>query len=1126
MLLCATAAGSQRAGQAVRRALEILFVLVLVVPLSMTMLGLFSDNGVRGRAEASLGFGGSVVGFLIAAPVAGGDDRQEELAGDDIYVPNVAVVLEEVATGRRSDQVLTDLSGRFTFPEQQVGTYRVCWAASGFTSSCGAPFGVSREHIHLGHVRIRPDRGAGTTTFAGQARLLDGSTARMLHPIANVNAFVKVTAVDNAGARVAGPAHVNNYGEYILPSVPSSAARLVARIEKLGTTAPAVSSPNGFRRVDFRLKNSNPRFIGISADPTGTGRRWTAQPGAPVRMVAQARDPNGDRVFFRWILPDGTSSNATTAAITYPLPNLQRTFQFEVVAYDRKGGYARDVVLISTAGVRFSGVVSGTNAPILAGAVVEVNGRNATTDATGRFQLTIPEASRYVLNIRKPGYGLVSRIYDRGVIGGSWIMTRASVATVDPTKPISVVNSRIPSDCPGALRPARQAARDCAPGISVQLPAGALVDAQGRPPRGPVQVELATVDPRARDSMPGDWTSRVGSARRVMETYGAGSVVIRSRGRPLRLRPGVRGRITIPIDPAQLAPGGPIPRRIPFLSYDERRGIWVQEGLAQRVGNGYVATIQHLSSFNVDTQFQNQACVRVDAVGMRSEFFLRAEIPSNSGGAPRFADKLIVNTQQRFHILYNAAPNTTIKLSAFEKTSSGGVGAQIQLALPGATTGLELSVNTGGPQAPPTPNPPDFPYTACKGFSGATPGPLPSAILVEARLPSNVATQFLQGFRIPAENLTADPTKTGPWEASANAYYKRIDPHNFRGTLAGFRSRNGFPAGEVVAAYANSADLGFGREMHCRRAPVAGLLGFDVSCYVTNYGNKDTDDVDDFKQALNAKQTGVPTGAIATVGMEFSRVENAADSSGNTFESNTRVVKFYVWDGGGNRIPSADLDGFGARPVPQLCMTCHGGRYPNNLPDKTDGTKDWAASPLPDLHANFIAFDLRGFELATVAGVDHKADQQDEFKKLNEEMVLSSEPSQAIRDVIAQMYSGTNPNIQDEASRVAGWNGTNAAGGANQPQVYADVIAQSCRTCHMSQGDAVTPSQIEWDDAATTATRKFGISGFVCSSHVMPHALITHRRFWLTPSPYQPVRLADWLDSLAPPANLGANCRP
>ena len=133
--------------------------------------------------------------------------------------------------------------------------------------------------------------------------------------------------------------------------------------------------------------------------------------------------------------------------------------------------------------------------------------------------------------------------------------------------------------------------------------------------------------------------------------------------------------------------------------------------------------------------------------------------------------------------------------------------------------------------------------------------------------------------------------------------------------------------------------------------------------------------------------------------MEYSRIEDPNDP--NKFVSNQRVVKFYVWAGaptarGKRRVAAADLDGFGLRPVPQLCAVCHGGVYAG--PTEQDGTAMWSATSA-NLHSNFIAFDLRGLTTPKVTEsdgtvTDHKAKQQQTFKRLNKDMVLASLPGQ------------------------------------------------------------------------------------------------------------------------------------
>ena len=114
--------------------------------------------------------------------------------------------------------------------------------------------------------------------------------------------------------------------------------------------------------------------------------------------------------------------------------------------------------------------------------------------------------------------------------------------------------------------------------------------------------------------------------------------------------------------------------------------------------------------------------------------------------------------------------------------------------------------------------------------------------------------------------------------------------------------------------------------MHCKKT-VASDGSQDVACYVTNYGNILTPDAQDVVAAVGA------VNPIATVAMEWSRIES---SPGNLveFDDPQRVVKFFVYvkDGATTKLPlAADLNSgldLRARPIPQLCMVCHGGQFP------------------------------------------------------------------------------------------------------------------------------------------------------------------------------------------------------
>jgi hypothetical protein len=1058
----------------------------------------------------------------------------------------------------------------------------------------------------------------GAKTFYGRVRFKDGSLPRHIEPMFNVNAFAIVRAVVVGGAPTA---YVNNDGDYILPNVPVwKPFTLQASIEngsEIVTIDPATLPGSLTIRLDFTIDNTPPAIQGIVGN-SPAGGRLTANPGDTVKVSALAKDADGDTLQYRWLLPDGKSvfGAAASDTVSYTLPKRSGRYDFTAVVYDGKGGYAKEHLTINTAGVRFAGHVEATDAPVVGDAEVEIGGKTVKTDATGYFQLVVEERPRYEMNIRKAGYGLVSRIYDKGIIGGKWRLTRASVDMVNPMFKIEVVNRRIPSDCPGSLserskgptvrdtrihdkqddqrnvidqrrlkrgvtlgplyphhdlfrdvqatldailtdgselverkdqRPLQETAqveqRRCGPGIQVTIPPQSLVDAKGNPPPpgSLVAVELTTVDLRAPDAMPGDYTARNKEGDvRVMESLGAGTVTIRDGTQQFNLQSGAMAEVIIPIDPAQLAATGPIPATIPLLSYDETRGVWIEEGVATRSGNTYKGQVTHFSAVNTDLLKVNQSCVRLETVLMPPEFELQVTVPSTTGGADTVKTLHIENSTQRFHVVYNLPNSVNIRLRAFED----GTTIPIEFLQPPPTPPTpELTVNTGGPQNPTDPNLPEFPYAACQTSVELSPG----------RLPPQTSDSFLAGlYSFHAANLNEldvlSPGSSGPILAASEIYYKTIDPFSLREDLDEFKAKNGFPVDEINVAYANSADLGFGRNMHCRKN------GLDVVCYVTNYGDRFTDDLQDL---IDAATNTVP---IATVGMEYSRLEDPA-GDGTTFLTNPdgsdlRVIKFYVYKEGvpstatpppdpprGNgRAPSANLDGFGERPVPQLCMVCHGGRYPTGVIETTPGVPTWvSADPTTaNLNAAFIPFDITGLT------TPKSPQQQAKMKALNQDIVCATNPPPATVEVIKEMYraptdpasiaacnGGTSPN-QNEFFHVAGWASTARATPTdpNEREVYARVVGVSCRMCHISQG----PSDIAWDTAAGFTNYGASIGGnpdtsppfpgIVCDAHKMPHSLVTHNRFWLSVGPHQPLLMHDFLNGAnLPGTGIGSSCK-
>ena len=1087
----------------------------------------------------------TLVRGYMAVSVNPESDLQQ--AVDDVFLPNVQVSLLNLVTNVEGTQRRTDLSGRFTLPAEP-GRYRVCWEAEGFTAGCsGKIFTVGASNTHIGTIRIPVQSDKDTTVVFGKVRLGDSSIPRRLSSVANINVFARVARFD-ANGNQAQEVYVNNFGDYLMPKVPTNQP-ITLRATVEGASREIEIHPQSqlgmapFHSFNLILANRPPRLYPLVATDAAGLTVKTAAPGTTVNLEAEILDPDGDSLGFKWVVPDGSGllSANDQPAVTWTLPSSQGRYSVTVFAFDGKGGYVSSTLSlrVDQAGIPFSGLVDATNAPVVVGAQVEVNGQLAVTDASGFFQLRVGNADRFVMNIRHPQYMLVSNIYDGEVSGGRWTMTRATVITnVDPTRDIRVVSQRDESDCPGpaadrlnwrgfphlaepqwqdglsnvvapfdrlrvplpGLQPIRKG--ECGEGIRVQIPPNSLVDQNGQPPVGNVDIALSTIDLLSPEQMPGDYTALTPDGEtRVMQSWGAGYIEITDGFKHYNLAPGAIARVEIPVDPSQLAAGGVLDPTIPVLHYDEQNGVWIEDGIAFLQGNTYVTDVTHFSVINMDVLMVNQACIRVLSPTLAATYRLEILVPMEDSlgnpAAPKIRSELINNASPSEHVLYNLPTNTNIVLVPIRLTSDANTTGCNPLPgneeIPYGT----FVVNTGGEQNPTNPNlPAGPPYTACSTEVTLSDLGVPSAPL---------SGEFLHGlFSFSATNLDelnpgnpADVALANALDQATTDYYAQIDPCNRRQTLDCFIEVNNFAAGETTAVFANSGDLGFGREMHCTQN------GADVACYVTNYGDINSSDVADAAEAVLGFNNDPNAIVVATVAMEYSRIETSCGAASPTCGNNPaafdtdQVVKFYVYNNNGTQLlKNADLDEQGARPIPQLCMVCHGGEYPG-------GSVVGSAPPFSSLadvklNSKFLPFDVSLYTFAS-APFDC-ASQQAAFKTLNETIVKDHPPNAAIAEVITEMYAGGS--TQDDDFVVAGWDDGLPTVSIDE-LMYQEVIAPSCRTCHLSNTFVASPS-LAFNDTSHVEQRLGAVEIRTCGELVMPHAKVTHKLFWESQNLHQP----------------------
>jgi hypothetical protein len=342
---------------------------------------------------------------------------------------------------------------------------------------------------------------------------------------------------------------------------------------------------------------------------------------------------------------------------------------------------------------------------------------------------------------------------------------------------------------------------------------------------------------------------------------------------------------------------------------------------------------------------------------------------------------------------------------------------------------------------------------------------------------------LVSGTPTPADNPSPPAARwltdglPDPDQANTKAYYAAIGaaPGGELANLTTFKSTFGFGSGgdEASAVYYNNGDLGLGRAMRCRTS------GARRACLVTNYADRDGQGHPIFGGGATQQQDAITqaiggTNPIATVAMVY-------DGS-----AATNQVKFVVYDPGGNPQPFAALDNHSAKnepgsstSVPKNCIACHGGA----------GSYDPGAKTVTGAH--FLPFDPGSFVFSTSNNSYTLAAQQAAFQKLNA-IVYAAGATDTTQKMLQAIYGSAGApqpgQVANPAAIPAGW-----ADNWNEKQLYTNVVAPYCRTCHVSR---TTSDPFSFSTYAQFASLQSSIVSATCGAQIMPHAEQTQRNFW------------------------------
>lgn len=331
-----------------------------------------------------------------------------------------------------------------------------------------------------------------------------------------------------------------------------------------------------------------------------------------------------------------------------------------------------------------------------------------------------------------------------------------------------------------------------------------------------------------------------------------------------------------------------------------------------------------------------------------------------------------------------------------------------------------------------------------------------------------------------------------------------FDQWKQKNSLAPYNTGNS----EVSALYVNKVDLNLTRDMHGTQ------LSADHSAfYVCNHVGPNDETQSEIERVIDDASKGAKK--VACVAMEHSA--QAGVNGGRPF------AKFYTFGPGGKLLTSVNLDGYGEKFMPGVCVACHGGDHYAGRFLSPDGKGS------PNLGAHFLPFDTDNFLFSANTTLTEK--EQEVAIKLLNTMVVNTEPAEStptpITTLVTGWYGGDLASVDknttlDKNYVPPDW----TAAGAEAVGLYNNVVKHSCRTCHVAMRRNLDFDIFNNLRPYLGTTLICGGGNDLNNHHAMPNAAVTFNRFWNSssqsdPAENQPAALRNFVRSQG---NADFNC--
>ena len=272
-----------------------------------------------------------------------------------------------------------------------------------------------------------------------------------------------------------------------------------------------------------------------------------------------------------------------------------------------------------------TGIVENYGMPIKGVSVLSGDQVLATTDANGVFTLNqVPNKDgRTVLKFKKAGYTDIVRAMPK-VDNDVWHVqmiadgnTRSASFNASEGGEVKVTRTVYNNGQAKEIE------------MKVELPNG-YKDSKGNPYTGEVNAKMAYISPddnNFSEAMPGGDLAAVrtnGSDAQLISYGMTGVELTDANGNALNLADGQEATVSFPI-PASMEASAATLDEIPLWSFDEEKGIWVEEGVAKKEGNAYVGKVKHFSWWNLDYP-ESRATLKIKAVDSKGRKLQNVEL--------------------------------------------------------------------------------------------------------------------------------------------------------------------------------------------------------------------------------------------------------------------------------------------------------------------------------------------------------------------------------------------------------------------------------------------------------------------------------------------------------------------